>query len=163
MVKNRRKLKNLSRITSELAEYKTSLETISNLTKFNFSYLDDSQKAGQSLEEWNNEGYLLKLCERLVEFSKKKLIEWKQAKKSKKSSEFSIYEEYPARSKFKKPSHVPEFAKWARFTIQGKVRIIGFIVPNTDELKNIVPRLDFNTFYVVFLDKSHEFYIQQKR
>lgn len=163
MVKNSRKRKAINRLNSDLAEYKASLEIISNLTKFNFRYLDTSQKAGQDFKDWLKDGYLLKLCERLVELSKKKLVDWKQAKKTNKSSEFSTYESFPLKSEFKKPLHIPEFAKWARFTIQGKVRIIGFIIPNTDELKNIVPSLDFNTFYVVFLDKSHKFYIPPKK
>ena len=72
-----------------------------------------------------------------------------------------IYDRYPAKSEFIEPKTVPHQARWARFRLEGKVRLIGFVLPNDYDGQEHVGtkrRFDCNTFYVVFLDQNHLFY-----
>lgn len=61
---------------------------------------------------------------------------------------------------------VPIEAWWGRFRLENKVRLIGFVLPDEHDGKeqktgsNI--RFDKNTFYIVFLDKNHQFYEVEK-
>jgi hypothetical protein len=71
----------------------------------------------------------------------------------------------PSKSAFKFPKNVPHQAQWARFRLENKVRLIGFVVPGKYKDKRHAKtkkRFDGNTFYVVFPDKNHLFYKMKK-
>lgn len=126
--------------------------------KFNFSYMDFSQSAGQKFNDsaWN----LVKLLDRVHYFSKEPLKYWKS------QYTFVVYGDFPAKSHFTHPRHVPHQVEWARFRLASKIRLAGFIIPaeNDGEFhKETGYRFDCNTFYVVFLDKDHKFYPVEKK
>lgn len=140
--------------------------------KFNFSYLDQSQEAGQSFVDWNTTSpisQLSKLNDKLREYSRESLKHWtrmgigtgKKGGKGKRQNVLEIYGDFPKKSDFTHPKSVPADVKWSRFRLEGSVRLIGFVIP--DELHGKSDKdgnlYDSNTFYVVFLDKNHKFYL----
>ncbi len=61
---------------------------------------------------------------------------------------------------------IPIEAKWGRFRLKSKVRLVGFVIPEEfhDKIHEKTGlRFDKNTFYVVFLDKEHKFYKVEKQ
>jgi hypothetical protein len=136
-------------------------------SKFNFSYFDESQAAGQKFSEWSDE-QLSKLLDKLKEYCKQPLKHWNNQKLGDgehRHNVLEIYGNFPSKSEFDIPKHVPHQALWSRFRLESKVRLIGFVIPEeyhkqphskTNEL------FDCNTFYVVFLDKNHKFYLTEK-
>lgn len=66
------------------------------------------------------------------------------------NNKFSIYGDFPPKHKtlFDCPAFVPEDANWARIHITGAAVVAGHIVQDT--------------FYVVFLDKSHKFWLTKR-
>ncbi|MCF6334417.1 MAG: hypothetical protein L3J12_01585 [Spirochaetales bacterium] len=123
--------------------------------KFNFSYFDNSQAAGQDFNDWTKE-QIVKLLGKLKEYSRESIDHWTNTKIGSGKHKYNVLEEYgsfPRTSDFIHPKHVPHQASWARFRIDQSVRLIGFRIP--EEYKN---KFDRNTFYIVFLDKDHRFY-----
>lgn len=135
-------------------------DTLSARCKFNFSYMDCTQKAGQSFDDWSPE-LLLSLCNKLIEYSKQPLRYWANQRVGGGGYKvFEIYGNFPKKSDFKHPKHVPHQARWARFRLEQKVRFIGFVVPDNYNEKRHDKNgalFDSNTFYVVFLDQNHLF------
>lgn len=103
-----------------------------------FEYLDRNQ--GQTFEDWEKEGLLVDMLNTLRDYCVKSLQENKGEK-------FKVYGNFPPKSKFKHPKHVPKDADWACLHISGKVCLAGHVYENI--------------FYVVFLDKNHEFWISK--
>ena len=125
--------------------------------KFNFSYFDNSQEAGQDFKDWT-EGQLVKLLDKLKEYSIKSLQIWKTTKIGRgKNHVLEEYGSFPRISDFVHPKHVPHQASWVRFRMESSVRLIGFMIP--EDYKH---KFDRNTFYIVFLDKDHRFYKTKK-
>lgn len=130
--------------------------------KFNFHYLDFSQRHGSSFETCSN---LAKLMNKIKILSEKSLAEW-QMTPSRKSHILDVYgPDMPHASEYTRPSNIPSGVYWARFHIEGDFKLIGFIIParllekgNSSEYK-----LDKNTFYCVFIDEHHKFYPVNKR
>ncbi len=137
---------------------------IVNRCKFNFSYFDSSQKAGQDFSDWTQD-QLSKLLTKLKEYSRQPLSHWKTVKIGSGKHRNSIlieYVDFPKKSDFKFPKYVPHQVSWARFRLEQSVRLIGFIIPSDykdKEIKKYNWKFDCNTFYVVFLDKNHKFYL----
>jgi hypothetical protein len=133
--------------------------------KFNFAYMDFSQSAGQSFEEWDK-NKLSQLLNKLHYYSKESLEFWtKQRIGAKNNNILEIYGSFPNKSDFKHPKHVPHQALWARFRLESSVRLVGFMLPiKYKQLKHPTTEIyfDCNTFYVVFLDANHKFYITNK-
>ncbi len=140
-----------------------------NLTtrcKFNFSYFDSSQAAGQAFSKWTFK-QLCELLDKLGDYSAKTLNQWSRERAGGSGlTVLAIYGGFPPKSHFTQPKHVPYQAQWGRFRLGSKIRLVGFTVPGdlhrqshpvTNEL------FDKNTFYVVFLDKDHKFYITEKK
>ena len=75
------------------------------------------------------------------------------------SSVLEIYDRFPIRSDFYHPKSVPFDVEWARFRLEGDMRLIGFVIPNQIALEKGLPN---NVFYIVFLDKDHRFYLTKK-
>ncbi|WP_193015498.1 hypothetical protein [Proteus sp. FME41] len=138
---------------------------IENRCKFNFSYFDSEQKAGQDFADWNkNTGIssLENLMEKLKEYTKESLHYWQNQRIGGGGLKIlEYYSNFPRKTDFKHPIFVPEDAYWARFRLGNKVRLIGFVIhPSTFNHLSEKNRLqyDTNTFYIVFLDKNHLFY-----
>ncbi|MFG5858487.1 hypothetical protein LDB17_09855 [Dysgonomonas sp. Shenzhen-Wh21] len=137
------KEKQPSVIKEVLANKKTIQEADTSNFKVSFQYIDTSQKFGSTFKDWQKEGLLSKMMETLAGYCSRPLVE--QIDKVK----FTIYGDFPSQDKtmFKYPDHVPEDAKWGRIHITGPAVIAGHIIKDT--------------FYVVFLDKTHKFYLTQ--
>lgn len=112
--------------------------------KVSFQHLDTTQTYGSSFKDWQKVGLLSKMLEVLQGYCCSTLIS--QANTDK----FTVYGGFPPKEKtmFDYPKNVQEDAMWARIHITGRAVIIGHIV--------------HNTFYVVFLDKTHKFWLSQK-
>lgn len=127
--------------------------------KFNLSYFT-IQKPGISFQDLTEE-QCKKMFEKIKEYSRESLKHWEKVKHGV-STEFAIYGSFPKKSQFTHPMHVPHQAEWARFRLEGDFRLVGFIVPEelhgTEHTKS-GERFDRNTFYIVFLDPDHQFYI----
>lgn len=68
---------------------------------------------------------------------------------SKMGDKFKEYGEFPKNSGFKYPRHIEKDVNWAALHITGQNVLGGFIYGNT--------------FFVVFLDKDHQFWITKKK
>jgi hypothetical protein len=149
------------KIISSSSDYSSLEDTTDDLTircKFNFSYFDINQ--GTNFFEL--EGHQKELIDSFRHYSRKSLSYWKNEGK------FVIYDSFPPKekTKFKKPKYIPNNVCWCRFRLTGKFRLIGFTVP--EQLHNTSHNgtgeyFDKNTFYVVFLDPKHEFWIVSKK
>jgi hypothetical protein len=111
------------------------------IISFNFGQLDQSQKAGQTLAQWEKSGLLLKMVTRLKDHGVKPLYQCLDSK-------FKCYGAFPPRSEFKKPLNIAPDAQWASMHIQGRECIAGHIV--------------HDMFFVVFLDEDHKFWPVEK-
>ncbi len=128
--------------------------------------MDFSQTAGQKFQDWK-ECQLVKLMDKLKGYSSKSLEYWKKQRVGTgKHNVLEVYDNFPNNSDFKPPTHVPHQALWSRFHLENKARLIGFVIPceySNKEQHNSGYLFDCNTFYVVFLDKNHRFYITKKK
>lgn len=127
--------------------------------KFNFSYLDTSQKAGQNFTDLS-EKQLRELMKSLKNITTSSLAYWEG------QSTLVMYNAFPKKSAFKHPAHVPHQVRWGRFRLGYKLRLVGFTIPSdlhgtrhqkTNEM------YDKNTFYVVFIDRNHLFWKMEPR
>ncbi|EMQ4302669.1 hypothetical protein WFK38_20305 [Yersinia enterocolitica] len=137
---------------------------ITKKCKFNFSYFDKTQLAGQDFNGWNH-AELIKLLEKVKNYSESSLEYWRHQRTGGGGLKvLEIYGDFPPKSLFTHPKHVPHDVSWARFRMENLVRLIGFIVPRgfscNEGAKHEEP-FDSNTFYVVFLDKNHKFYLTE--
>ena len=151
----------------EFPSLESKNDDLTTRCKFNFSYFDSTQKAGQDFKEWSP-GQLHKLLEKLKHYSKLPLEYWENQRVGAGGLKIlEIYGEFPnkKRTTFSRPTHIPHQAQWGRFRLENKVRLIGFTVPSelhkTPHIKTN-EYFDKNTFYIVFLDKDHKFYISEK-
>lgn len=128
-----------SKIQSALSQ-KSKEEAKGNFN-VSFQYLDTSQKYGSSFKDWQECGLLSKMMETLQGYCCRPLREQFDGDK------FAHYGGFPPqeRTKFKCPANIPEDANWSRIHINNKSVVVGHYVGNT--------------FYVVFLDKTHKFYL----
>ena len=128
--------------------------------KFNFSYFDCNQEPAADIATWD-ESNLQELFNKLKHYSQQALSHWQQERiGSGKTHVLEVYGSFPRRSQFRHPQHVPSDVDWARFRLDEKKRLIGFTVPK--ELCKREKRIDGNTFYVVFLDPEHKFYLSNR-
>jgi hypothetical protein len=109
------------------------------LILYNLKYFDHTQ--GQNFPEWEQEGLLAEALDTLKGYSTRRMNEVL----GKREPKFTCYGSFPSGcKKFRHPKHVPPDAKWTRIHVNGTRCIIGHIVGNV--------------FYLVFLDKDHEFW-----
>jgi hypothetical protein len=116
--------------------------------------------SGQDFRDWTKK-QLYELFDKLKEYSKFPLSRW-EGEKQGNYPIFVKYSQFPTNTEFEKPKSVPHQAIWSRFHLEGDSRLIGFVLP--DEYKDTEQnksgfRFDNNTFYIVFLDENHKFYI----
>ncbi|MES2589279.1 MAG: hypothetical protein V4622_09875 [Bacteroidota bacterium] len=128
---------------SPILKKKIEETNVSNF-KVSLQYLDTTQKYGSAWKDWQSAGLLSKAMETLQGYCKRPLQEQVCGVK------FTIYKDFPATDKthYEYPEHVPEDACWARIHITGAAVLAGHIYKDT--------------FYVVFLDKTHKFYLTKK-
>lgn len=109
-----------------------------------FSFRDFDRNQGQGFKDWEIDGLLANACEKLSGISQ--LIVGQAIQKQ----IIKVYTkvEFPPKSEFTYPIHIPEGVKWASMHIQGKECIIGYF--------------EDNVFQIVFLDKEHEFWKTEK-
>lgn len=100
-------------------------------------HFDNNQ--GQKFVEWDSEHILADALETIKGYSS-------QPPSKQFNDRFKIYGGFPPSDKtiFKHPKHVPADAKWTSMHVSGKRCLIGHLVKNT--------------FFLVFLDKEHEFW-----
>jgi hypothetical protein len=108
-----------------------------------FSLKDFDINQGQSFEEWEKDQILSHLLTRLREISAH-TIENALSKKI-----ITLYDSFPTNTEFKHPKHIYRAVRWGTIHINGKIRICGY--------------LEENIFYIVFLDKDHQFWISKKK
>ena len=113
--------------------------------KLSFQYLDTTQKFASTFRDWQKDGLLSKAMETLQGYCCSPL------QSNIDGNKFTIYGDFPPkdRTDFTYPCGVPEDARWARIHINGKSVIIGHVIRDT--------------FYVVFLDKTHHFYLTKRQ
>lgn len=139
----------------------TSLETsgIESRCKFNFSFFDDTQHHGSSLNALEP-GVLASIMEKVKSYSHNDLNYWRNQRCGSKGLKIlADYEKFPTNSNFRHPKFIPHDVTWSRFRMENLSRLIGFTIPG--DLKKIKPgkfQYDTNTFYVVFIDLEHNFY-----
>jgi len=128
------------KIKDNLLTKKDELDEAKENFKVSFEHLDTSQKYGSSFRDWQKVGLLSTMMETLRGYCCSPLLEQKDGQK------FAIYGDFPSDSSlFEEPRHTPPDALWARIHINNKSIVAGHIVRST--------------FYVVFLDKTHKFYM----
>lgn len=112
--------------------------------KVSFQYLDHGQKYASTFRDWQKVGLLSKALELLQGYCCRPLLEQIDGDK------FTRYGDFPppAKTLFYRPKHVPEDADWARIHVNGPSVIVGHLVSDT--------------FYVVFLDKTHKFWLTKR-
>lgn len=112
--------------------------------KISLAYFDPSPLYASGFRDWQKDGLLSKALETLQGYCKRPLRQQIDGDK------FSVYQSFPPadRTKFEYPKHVPEDAEWARIHINGPAVLIGHIVADT--------------FYLVFLDKTHKFWLTKR-
>lgn len=106
---------------------------------FSFQYLDNTQ--GQTLKEWEAEGLLADFIVRTQQISQYTVEECLRLQYIKQYTKVA----FPPTSKFKEPKHItPD--NWAVIHIKSKSKevVAGF--------------LENDVFYIVFLDKEHDFW-----
>lgn len=105
---------------------------------------DCTQKPGSGYRDWQKEGLLSTLLEMLTGYCKRPLFEQVDGKK------FCVYGNFPPsdKTRFRLPLHIPPDAIWARIHVNNITVVAGHVIENT--------------FYLVFLDKHHHFYLSKK-
>jgi len=99
-------------------------------SKFNFSYFDSSQAAGQKFSDWTHK-QLSDLLEKLKNYTTESLDNWRGKRVGRGSLKIlEIYGGFPKKSEFKEPKYIPQQAQWSRFRLGSKIRLVGFTVPN---------------------------------
>lgn len=144
---NRNRKQSFGRLENTREERKT-LEKRALLT-FSFKDIDETQPKHnpQSLQIWQEDGLLQTLLIKLKELSKLTRHEAESQKLIK------IYGDFPQpeNTQYSYPKHIEENVAWGVISSIGgqKSRIAGYLIENT--------------FYIVFLDKEHQFWLSKKK
>jgi hypothetical protein len=139
------KKRNPQSIISQSLQSKKKVASINAVNfKVSFQYIDTSQKFGSGFKDWQSVGLLSKMLEVLQGYCCRPLLEQVDG------SKFTIYGDFPPKDKtfFESPTSIPEDANWARIHITSRAIIAGHIVTDT--------------FYIVFLDKTHKFWLTKR-
>lgn len=128
--------------------------------------MDFSQTAGQNFQDWEGANQLAKLLDKLKNYCGNSLKYWQHQRIGKQNNTvLEIYGSFPPKSDFVCPKHVPHDVLWARFRLEWDARLIGFVIPSEHHgkiHKGTSEGFDCNTFYVVFLDKNHKFWKNER-
>ena len=130
---------------------------ISGRCRFNFSYFDANQEHATDMRTWD-EANLQQFFSKLISYCRHPLSHWQQQTVgSHRHHVLEIYGAFPRKSGFRPPLHVPSDVDWARFRLDQRKRLIGFTIPKSYCTSG--SHFDDNTFYSVFLDLEHQFYL----
>lgn len=129
-------------------------------SKFNFSYFDSSQRYASDFSALTSAtGFL----EKIRSYSRFSLTHWRSERVGRSGRNvLEVYGGFPKKSEFTHPKHVPHDVMWGRFRLESDTRLVGFILPPDYSGKiSGDGKLSYccNTFYVVFIDLSHKFYL----
>lgn len=129
-------------IIQEALLSKKSVKLLSDDDCFKISLRHIDKEQGQSFHDWQNMVILANAIDTLSNYCHKPLS-------TQHSKSFKIYGGFPPKDKtdFQHPNHIPEDAEWASIHVTGKQCLIGHVVQNT--------------FYLVFLDAHHRFWISE--
>jgi hypothetical protein len=120
---------------------------LGELMTFSFKDFDETQPAKdpQTLEKWQKESLLKPLFLRLIDISKLSRDE------AVKQAQIKVYGDFPPKTDFTHPKHVDQHVSWGVIKSIGgqKGTVAGYIIENT--------------FYIVFLDQNHRFWISEKK
>jgi len=145
MSRTNRSKKKFSRKEEVREERKVS--SIRELLTFSFKDLDETQPNNlpQTIKSWADDKILECLFERLRNLSKLTRDE------AEKQQQVKIYGDFPLKTDFFHPRYIDQNVAWGVIKAVGgqKRTVAGYIVENT--------------FYVVFLDKDHRFWISEKK
>ena len=145
MSRNNRGKKSFSRSENTREERKVS--SIRELLTFSFKDLDETQPSSspETIKLWAEGEILECLFERLRDLSKLTRGE------AEKQQQIKIYGNFPPKTDFFHPKHIDEHVAWGVIKAVGgqKGTVAGYIVENT--------------FYIVFFDKHHRFWITEKK
>ncbi|MCI5222564.1 MAG: hypothetical protein D3924_07825 [Candidatus Electrothrix sp. AR4] len=118
-----------------------------DLLTFSFKDLDETQPKNnpQSLTSWNEDNLLKIFIKRLRELSKLTRDE------AIKQQQIKIYGDFPINTDYYHPKHVDDNVTWSVIKAVGgqKGVIAGYIVEST--------------FFIVFLDQNHRFWVSKKK
>jgi len=131
---------------SDCRDERVSIEDINKIV-FSFKDFTNGQPKGneQSFNSWENEKILSILLEKLSHLSELTINEAKQ------QGIITEYDDFPSNSNFQCPRKLEDGVRWSvikKITGQ-KTRVVGHIVDNV--------------FYIVFLDKDHDFWPTEKK
>lgn len=146
MLQNKFKKQNGLRVRTENVREERPVTVANELLKFNFKDLDSVQcPPGQTAEEWQEEGLLSALVEKLKNLSGMTLSEALQ------QQQIKIYGTFPPKSDFRPSKYLDGKVKWSVIMrVKGqKCRVAGYV--------------EGNTFFIVFIDRDHKFYIAEKK
>lgn len=149
---NNRKDKRLESINSN----KDIINPQSENLNFNFKYFDDSQQYGKHISALSKNEFE-DFFNKLKDLSTNTLSFWKkQPIGSHKHTVIEFYDEFPKRSNFIQPkSTISLNLQWGRIRCSGALRICGFVLNDSNGKSS-------NTFYIVFYDPNHDFYLSDK-
>ena len=138
------KSKPQSEISKVITEKKNSVGSPIGNFKVSFQYLDTTQKYGSGFKDWQRDGLLSAAMETLAGYCKRPLLDQLDGDK------FTIYGDFPPHgyTLFEHPVHVPQDANWGRIHVTGVAILVGHILSDT--------------FYIVFLDKTHKFQLTKR-
>ncbi|WP_236192096.1 hypothetical protein [Pseudomonas paraglycinae] len=148
-------------------EIKLATGDIRERCRFNFSYYDDTQLHGASFADLSAAD-LASILEKLRCYSKSSLNYWRNERCGgvRGLRVLADYDSFPEKSDFTHPKFVPTDVRWGRFRMENLSRLIGFTIPGevagAPLAKDGTP-FDVNTFYVVFIDPNHRFYLTEKK
>lgn len=128
--------------TKDTAATSKRLTPINNYAKASFVDMDAIQ--GQSFKDWEDEKLLSKFNEAIKDLTSKPLLQQFISDSTK-----TRYGMWPPNSRVKCPKWLDESLDWCSIRIGNKQRIIGYLLEDT--------------FYLVFLDKEHHFWISEKK
>lgn len=133
----------------ETREVKTS-NNRDNYLSISFRYFQNHDKLpAQSLENWHEDGRLLDMLNSLVHICQNNITDLQSSKK------ISLYGSFPDKkvNAFSLPT-LPE--KLSKSENWGTIRNVG------GQLPRIAGFMRDNVFYIVYLDKNHQFYQSEK-
>lgn len=153
------------RFLSNLATTSIDSGDLAARCKFNFSYFHHDQAAACDFSDLDK-GFLVELFNKLKAYSSSSLLEWTRTRVGRTGrTVLEIYGAFPKKSEFLHPPHVPHDAQWARFRLESAVRLVGFVIPpelSQTSASKCNASYCANTFYVVFIDMNHKFYLTDK-
>lgn len=140
----KQRLANCSNARKNILQGKSDNKKVENKVNQTFciSFKDFDDTQGQTFDDWEKDGILADSMKKLREYCREPL-------RSQLSNTFKEYGAFPEKSDFHYPKHIPDDVNWASLHITGVRVIAGYIFENT--------------FYIVFLDKEHQFYKVEKK